>query len=585
MSEWVPAGSSRLSPEALKEGKATSVRHQENLLTPLKDQVEVLEAEKQASVQGNGKIFSRIFFRPNLNPRHFLCLLVFFLAVAVRLVHNAAMMSSPLYFVPLGWHRVFLDTALQIFQGDLFPGDRPFTENSPLLPYLFAFQHLLFGGENLFFMRLVGLTVDSVTAALLVVLGIRFFALLPGFLAGLLYALYAPAVFYAVELIYIPYTLFFLVAAVLLLTVETRRAGAAAGCLLGFATLTMPTVFVIALLCCTAPLVTKGSNFRIRALSAVVTLFLAISPVTLLNYFRTGSFVLLTTTAGTNFYIGHNPFAQAGYVLPDVIGPVQFVGRGSIFDKMKQVAEEVERRTFRDTEVSPYYFRKALGYIMNHPWAELKLALLRLAALLNSYEATTYADYYYQREVSPVLRSLVPFELLLAFAVVGLFGAAVRKVYLLLIPLAGTVIIMLLFFYLSRLRMPLIPFLCVFAGCGAALLSSFLKEREWAKVFALLSIFTATFFFARIPWVSHSSSNEWNKVGIVLLWQEKLEEANKAFERARQENPQDPNTYFNLARLAEKRSQLALAAALREQARALLTSGSREYYKALRSQQ
>ena len=56
---------------------------------------------------------------------------------------------------------------------------------------------------------------------------------------------------------------------------------------------------------------------------------------------------------------------------------------------------------------------------------------------------------------------------------------------------------------------------------------------------------------------SVDTSNEWNKVGVVLRVKKRYEEAEKAFKRAIEENPSNPNSYLNLAVLYDTTGRLA----------------------------
>jgi hypothetical protein len=150
------------------------------------------------------------------------------------------MVGSPLYGFPLGGHVVFLEQAEAIAGGALVP-DRAFTENSPLFPYLLALLFVVAGGRDLSLVRLVGIAVDSLTSVLVTRLGARRFGDVAGIAAGVLYAVYGPAVFFAAELIYIPYAVFCCTAVVLLLVRERPRPWAA-GVLYGVAIGFMPSL-------------------------------------------------------------------------------------------------------------------------------------------------------------------------------------------------------------------------------------------------------------------------------------------------------------------------------------------------------
>lgn len=485
--------------------------------------------------------------------------------IALRSAHNVALLDSPLYWHPLGGHTVFLKTAAEIWSGDLLPGSRPFVENSPLYPYVLALGYAVFG-QNLLLTRLLTILADGGTILLVTLLGARYFGRRAGIAAGLLYAVYAPAIFFSAELIYTSYAVLLSTAAAWAIDRPPMRSAAAAGVAAGLAIALMPSLVLYAPLLVATPFIVRGTaRPAARAAIVAVSIGATIAPVTLANYVNSGHLVLLTTSAGHNFYIGHNPLSRPGYHLPNRIGPVTFSSRGSIFDNMKTVAETAEARPLSDAEVSSYFFAKGMAHVAAHPVAEAVMVGKRFAALLNRYEATTYADFYFQREISPVLRWTFGFDLLFALALLGCVRLAVRRHFALLAPVLVATASVLVFFYLSRFRMPMVPIACVLGGAGVVRLYDAVARREWRPAIVGIAVAAGLVMVARISWVTHDSANEWNKVGAVWMSDGELARAEGAFEKARAENPRDPHAYLNLARVYEARGETARALTMRQE--------------------
>jgi 4-amino-4-deoxy-L-arabinose transferase-like glycosyltransferase len=471
-------------------------------------------------------------------------------ALVLRLVHNGAMMGLPLYQFPLGGHVAFLDEAERIAGGAFLPA-HAFTENSPLFSYVLALVFLVAGGRDLLLARLLGIAADGVTAALVARIAGRRFGKVAGLTAGLLYAAYGPAIFFAAELIYIPYAL--LLCTLTVACLESERLDArrmlAAGVCYGLATGFMPSLLAgVPLLALTIWLQVAPAR-KTRVAAALVGVALAITPVTALNYAASGRFVLLTMSSGHAFYLGHNPQARAGYYLPDRVGAVQAANRGSIFDSMHRIADETAGRPLADEEVSSFYFAKAWEHIRTHPATELGLLVTRFAAFANWYEATTYADFYFQREQSPLLRVTPAWTVLFALAVLGLMqGGLRRELPLLLFPLVSLASV-LVFFYLARFRMPAVPFLCCFAGRGVACAIEALRERRVRRLVASVAAAGVALVLANRTMVIPDTSNEWNKVGTIYIALKQYPEAESAFREAAAANPTSPYPLLNLARV------------------------------------
>src|SRR5262249_1505129 len=160
-----------------------------------------------------------------------------------------------------------------------------------------------------------------------------------------------------------------------------------------------------------------------------------------------------------------------------------------------------------------------------------------LAAFANWYEATTYADFYFQRERSPLLRVTPAWTVLFALAIVGLLqGGLRRELPLLLFPLVSLASV-LIFFYLARFRMPAVPFLCCFAGRGVAWLVDAVRERRARPLLASVAAAGIAFVLASRTMVIPDTSNEWNKVGTIYMALKQYPDAEASFRQAAAANP------------------------------------------------
>lgn len=248
--------------------------------------------------------------------------------------------------------------------------------------------------------------------------------------------------------------------------------------------------------------------------------------------------------------------------------------RGSIFDSMQRIAAESAGHPIADDEVSGWYFRKGWEHVLAEPARELALAASRVAAFVNWYEATTYADFYFQRERSPLLRFLPAFPVLLALAAVGLVRSSPRReLPLLLFPLTSLATV-LAFFYLARFRMPAVPFLCCFAGHGIAAMVAAVRTRRTRELATAAAVAAGALIVSTRTMVVPDTSNEWNKVGAVHLALKQYPDAEHAFERAAAANPGSPYPYLNLQRVYDATGAVERAREARAMADAILSGRS-----------
>jgi tetratricopeptide (TPR) repeat protein len=494
-------------------------------------------------------------------------LAVWLVAAVLRLLHNQAMLADPLYFNPLGGNLPYLLAAEAIAGGDLVPFDGPISLNSPLYPYLLAGLYEALGTNAFYGVRVITGLLDAGTCALVALLAWRHFGPVAGWAGGMALALYGPMIFFAADLNPVPFTLFFLTSAVLVLDRAQRPRGyLAAGLLFGLTAATRPNVLLAGLASLLVPWVRRSPKPAAAMAALAVGLALGVAPVTTLNVAASGEPVLLTTGAGHNFYIGHNPEAKAQYSLPASLD-------GDIFASMKALAEDVEGRPFDDTEVSGWYLRRALAHMAANPGRELELLGRRALLLVNDFEATTYASFEYQREYSGILRWSPTFLVLFALAAPGVLRCLSRERIHLWIPLLTAAATVLLFFYIARLRVVMVPSLGVFAGVGVAAMAALARERAWRRLTPSLAVAILAAGLAALPLLRSDTSNEWNKAGGVLRMAGEMESAETAFERAGVENPSNPNVWLNLASLYEATGRTQAADTARARAEALLDRG------------
>jgi len=135
-----------------------------------------------------------------------------------------------------------------------------------------------------------------------------------------------------------------------------------AGFVLGLATLTRPVTLLFPVVLLAWILATVESARKVKALKTlgVVTIMMVMTilPWTIRNYVVTGSFVLVTSTDGLNFYIGHNPRANGDWVYMGDNDPVV---------------------STLDPKAHKEGFRLGFQYLLSHPREEWNLFKIKQA--------------------------------------------------------------------------------------------------------------------------------------------------------------------------------------------------------------
>jgi tetratricopeptide (TPR) repeat protein len=510
------------------------------------------------------------------------------LAFAVRLAYLLEAQALPLFHVSISDARAYWDWSDRIVGGDWL-GDSVFYQ-APLYPYFLALVKLVVG-PDLWRVRLIQIGLGSLACGVLLLAGERFVSRRAGIAAGLLLALYPPAIF--LDGLIQKATLSLLWMALLLQALARAQQGAASGrlavCggLLGLLMLTREETLLLApVLALWTLLGGRAAPLaqRARGLAAFLAgLALVLAPVVLRNAAIGGELVLTTAQAGPNFYIGNGPQAKGIYIplLP---------GRGDpAYEREDAVAlaEAARGRRLTPQEVSGYWFETTFQHIQTHPAQWLRLLLRKLRLLLNWYEIPDAEDQYFYERESWVLRALgrlLHFGVLLPLAAAGalLERARRRQLTVLYLVLATTAAGLLAFYLMARYRYPLVPGLALLAG--AALAAGFERARagRWrellpagAVALALVPICNHT-VFARDFQLAQSLHNQ----GIALTMLKRPAEAVLEFRESLRLHPEMAETWAELGETLRSQRRFDEALAAFEQAARLPPESWRPLWQA-----
>ena len=317
--------------------------------------------------------------------------------------------------------------------------------------------------------RLVQAALGATLCLLIFRLG-RVFSPAVGYLAAGLAACYGPFIFFEAELLppALSLVLNLLALWALLWAAEGRsRRLLLPGFLCGLAALCVANVLAfVPVAALWLVWVRRGRLVGVAVL--LLGAALAIAPVTLRNYYVGGDWVLISSNAGLNFYIGNN--AQYDQTVAIQPGPawLELTAR-----------PRVEAGVSQPSAQSRFFFAEAWDFIRHQPVAYLKLLLYKLYLFWHGDEIGRNQDLYFAREYAPLLQVLLwkygvafPFGLLAPLALVGLGlsyrnGLLRRPEPLLLALFAGAYMLTVVAFFVSaRYRLPVIPILLMFAAYG-----------------------------------------------------------------------------------------------------------------------
>jgi tetratricopeptide (TPR) repeat protein len=561
-----------------------------------------------------------------LTTKHFARrgLLLFAVALAVRLGHVWQIRRAPFFTVLLGDSRAYDEWAQRIAAGDWMGGEVFY--QAPLYPYLLGTIYSL-AGRNLLLVRSVQAVIGSVSCLVLAAAARRWFSERVGVVAGFMLALYAPAIFFdglvqkSVLDVFFVSLLLYLTAVLAQAnpaigsgeTAERERAdgakarrpsraardpGAAReatalawpalGVTLGALALTRENalVFVVVVLAWAlrgprprGPRDGRGAagadaRRGIRhALLAAAGASAVLLPVAARNFAVGGGFYLTTSQFGPNFYIGNNARADGTYA------PLRY-GRGAPEYERADATEIAERaagRSLTPDQVSRFWTDRALAFIGSHPGAWLRLMARKMALLVNAREMLdtesleTHAEWSWPLRIGAVVGH---FGVLVPLAALGMFVSwrdrrRLAIVHALLWSYAASVIV---FYVFARYRYALVPFLMLFAAAGVSWLIQVVRDRrlaELARQPATAACVLLVAVAANWPMLSPRlmrTITEHN-LGAALQGDQRLDEAIAHYQRAIALSPDYAPAYNNLG--TAYRAQGRLPEAIQSYERAL----------------
>jgi tetratricopeptide (TPR) repeat protein len=535
-------------------------------------------------------------------------------ALAVRLVHIWQLRASPFFSVLMGDSHGYDEWARRLAGGEWI-GHEVFYQ-APLYPYLLGVIYAI-AGRHLLLVRIVQAIIGSASCALLGLAAARLFSRRAGIAAGLMLALYAPAIFFDGLLQKSVIDVFFLCLVLWLLTKtgtaeHAERAERSTsprslrlnvwvclGLVIGGLALTRENalVFVVVILAWALigssesqiasesripnPESRVGAEPRIpnpesrmkRAAVFVAGLAIVLLPVAARNARVGGGFYITTSQFGPNFYIGNNPQSDGTYQ------SLRF-GRGAPeYERQDatELAEQALQRKLSPSEVSSYWTDRALDFIASRPGAWLRLTARKFVLLWNATEMLDTESQEAYAEWSLPLRAggfIGHFGILVPLALLGVIVTwPIRSrlwiFYAMTLAYAASVI---LFYVFARYRYPLVPLLILFAAAGVVELPAEVsdvvaKRPRRLKPWSLAAVAAAA-VLANWPMLSTTLMRAVteNNLAVSLQSEGRLDEATDHYQRAIALQPDYAPAYNNLATAMRARGRLSDAVAAYERA-------------------
>jgi tetratricopeptide (TPR) repeat protein len=481
------------------------------------------------------------------------------LALVVRIIYLLEIRHNPFFGSPVVDAWDYHADALGLVQTGNSMGTHAFFQ-APLTTYFLAGIYKVFG-TNLLWPRVVQIVLGTLTAMGTFVLGRQLFGRRAAWIAGIVTALYPLLLFYEGELLAPAITVFLDVAVLLLVfTVVMPRSGwlwSAPGFVFGVRALattnnlaTVP-VFWVWMALRGRSLGWPGRKVGLAVLAFSVGIIAAVAPVTIRNWNLQRQFVLISSNAGLNFYLGNS----GDYGAKIGMRP------GADWDEF--VNEHVRKGLKVGPQMSGYFFEEARTYMRSHPGEYLRLLLHKVRLFLSGDEILRNQEIYPFRRYSTVLKVLLwkvhvpggpglafPFGLLLPLAWPGCVLAFSRRHPggLLLVAYAAFYSLSVIaFFVTARYRVPVVIPLILLVSYGWAAWRAWWRPLR-SRVIAILGIvglgLLSNWNVGATP--KDMNADAYYSLAVTLKHQGDLEGAEAHYKEALRLNPMDASAWVNL---------------------------------------
>ena len=236
-------------------------------------------------------------------------IVIFSTALILRLIFLLEFRSIPLFDTHIMDMKYFHDWAMS-FIGGKGAGPVPYFK-APLFPIFIGFVYSIFG-DGPWAIRIVQSVLGSLSVVLTYLISLRLFGKKVGITAGFITAFYSILIIYDAQLLVPCLAIFLIMLGIYFLVVGIQSNKSLmfllGGLSLGLSAIARPTilVFIVTAFIFLLWVCFKASNLlnKKSVLLFGIGVILAITPVTIRNYVKSGEFVLIGSYGGINLYIG-----------------------------------------------------------------------------------------------------------------------------------------------------------------------------------------------------------------------------------------------------------------------------------------
>lgn len=439
--------------------------------------------------------------------------IIFFLSLLLRVIFLLEFSHVPLFDTPVMDPAYHQQWAHYIASGQTFI-EGPFFR-APLYPYLLGAVYFVFG-DGPWAPRVLQIILGSLSAVLTFFIALRVFNLKTARIAGIIVSIAGTLIFYDGQLLIPTLAIWLdLIAVYLFLeAVEKKRWRwyALSGLATGLSAIARPTILLFVVVVLLWMLLKRQKLLKAAAIF-VLALVVPMVPITIHNWAVSHQFVPIATYGGLNFYIGNNLTSDG--VTAKIPGARQ--DWWGMMEDAEKIADEESGQKLNESEQSTFWLKKTFGEIIENPLHFVGLLGRKFLLLINGQELSNNFDLYFFAHQTTILKLLMwhalvyfPWGLVMPLAVCGLVLTVPwkRGDLLLFLFISSYVVAVVLFFVTARYRLPLLPFLAIFAGYVLAEIWSRIRKKGLAGSAAPLTVLLVMLVACNVDFLGYSGASQ-----------------------------------------------------------------------------
>ena len=493
----------------------------------------------------------------------FLIVGLFLLAFVIRLIYLNQIRSNPYFDTPQIdelWHH---NWAKEIAGGNWLGKEVFF--RAPLYIYFLGMLHTIFG-DSFYLPRLVQIIIGSLSCVLIFFLAKKLFNRTIGIISSIIACFYAPFIHFDAqfELPVLEVFLDLLVFLVLLSagTKLKKRWWLLAGIIFGLSAITRPNVLIfiplVLVWICISLRKENKNKIIVSSLAFLLGAILIISPVTIRNWVVGRDLVLISSQGGINFFVGNNPISD-GKTATAAPGALPYGSyKDNVWMTSIKLAEEAMGKKLKPSEISNFWYQQGFHFAKTYPLKYLQLLGKKFYFFWNSYEIESNQDLYFFSRWSSLLRLLlwdwvlrIPFGIIGPLSILGMILNAKfwKRYFLMYAFILSYMFSVILFFVTSRFRVPVIPFLIIFASYSIYWIVEKIKNHQYQPFLVSLSLLVPLFLIINSNFFKVNQqdlSRKYNNLGDVYSLKGWNDLALAAYQKGLEIKPNSAELHRNL---------------------------------------